>query len=683
MAADAKQKIAAEIQELQSRIVELKTALQKLPDADSPDIGTATCSEQVATIFRSVPDTDTQKSLLEAVIETMDVGVSLCDQNGVFLIYNSESRRMGGVEVMDGEENWSAHYGVFYPDEVTAFPTGELPLVRALQGETVRDAPIFLRNSKQTKGLHISVSAIPFIDPAGDASGAVLVARDITEFKQIEQEHARRATALAIAQREVEAQKNLLEAVLESIDIGVSASNKEGDFVIFNPAARRMLGVGPVSGVENWTPEYGCFRIDGTPYPAEELPLARALRGETVHEEELYIRNPEIADDVLLSVSATPFINPPGDFDGAVCFFRDITAQTIAQQKTQDNERRFRAFMDNVPAITFIKDSEGKYVYGNRNFFDYHPVTEEELERAGKTDLELTSPEAAEVLQQNDHHVLNGQTPLHIGEQLINFQGKSTWFSVYKFLLTHASGAKFVGGIAVDITERRTYERQMIADEQLLRKLIDLQEKELFMVSHDIHDGFVQEVFGAKMLCEALVTQLDLPADSPSHSRFQAIIEALSRATADARRLISELRPLVIDEDGIVEAIRYLISDSSIAQEIKITFTQNIRTPRYDSMLEGNLFRIVQEALNNARRHSEAAAVSIHLEEQGSTIRLTIQDNGIGFDLNQIDPSRFGIRGIRERARLFGGTAKISSQPGTGTKIIVEVPRELKPEPDH
>ena len=223
----------------------------------------------------------------------------------------------------------------------------------------------------------------------------------------------------------------------------------------------------------------------------------------------------------------------------------------------------------------------------------------------------------------------------------------------------------------------------MIADEQLLRKLIDLQEKELFMVSHDIHDGFVQEVFGAKMLCEALVTQLDLPADSPSHSRFQAIIEALSRATADARRLISELRPLVIDEDGIVEAIRYLISDSSIAQEIKITFTQNIRTPRYDSMLEGNLFRIVQEALNNARRHSEAAAVSIHLEEQGSTIRLTIQDNGIGFDLNQIDPSRFGIRGIRERARLFGGTAKISSQPGTGTKIIVEVPRELKPEPDH
>ena len=674
MAADDAQRIAAEIKELKRRTAELEADLQKIPDKGSPGKAAPVPPERESTIFRSLHDPDTQLFLLEAVIDTMDVGVSLCDQNGVFLIYNSESRRIGGVEVMDGEENWSSHYGAFYPDEVTAYPTDKLPLVRALQGETVRDETMFLRNSCQTEGIQLSVSAIPCIDAAGKLAGAVLAARDITELKQIEKENARRATALAIAQREVEAQRNLLEAVLESIDIGVTVSNKQGEFVIFNPAARRMLGVGPVSGVKNWTPEYGCFRIDGTPYPAEELPLSRALHGETVQEDELYIRNPETEDDVLLSVSATPFINPPGNFEGAVCFFRDITARTIAQQKTQDSEQRFRAFMDNVPAIAFIKDSEGKYVYGNRNFFDYHPVTEEELERGDKTDLELTSPEAAEVLQKNDLHVLNGQTPLHTGEQLINFQGKSTWFSVYKFLLTHASGAKFVGGIAVDVTERRTYERQMIADEQLLRKLIELQEKELFMVSHDIHDGFVQEVFGAKMLCEALATQLDLPADSPSHPQFQEIIKALSRAIAEARRLISELRPLVIDEEGIAEAIRYLISDSAIAQEIKITFTQKISTPRYDPMLEGNLFRIVQEALNNARRHSEAAAVSIHLEEQGNTIRLTIQDNGIGFDLTQIDPSRFGIRGIRERARLFGGKAEIISDKGKGTTIKVAIP---------
>ena len=215
MAADAKQKIAAEIQELQSRIAELEIALQKLPAADASDHGAATCPETAATIFRSVHDTDTQKSLLEAVIETMDVGVLLCDQNGVFLIHNSASRRMGGVDIMDGTENWSAHYGVFYPDEATVFPTDELPLVRALRGETVRDAPVFLRNPSQTEGLHLSVSAIPFIDPAGDPAGAVLVARDITKLKQSEQEHARQATALAIAQREVEAQKNLLEAVVE------------------------------------------------------------------------------------------------------------------------------------------------------------------------------------------------------------------------------------------------------------------------------------------------------------------------------------------------------------------------------------------------------------------------------------------------------------------------------------
>ncbi len=91
-------------------------------------------------------------------------------------------------------------------------------------------------------------------------------------------------------------------------------------------------------------------------------------------------------------------------------------------------------------------------------------------------------------------------------------------------------------------------------------------------------------------------------------------------------------------------------------------------------MLEGNLFRIVGEALTNAHRHSDAAAVSIHLEEREEMLYLTVQDNGIGFQETEIDASRFGLHGIRERARLFGGKANISSQIGKGTTIKVAIP---------
>ena len=669
MAADDAQKIAAEIKELKRRIAELEADLQKIPGKAAP-----VPPEPESTIFRSLHDPDTQLFLLEAVIDTMDVGVSLCDQNGVFLIYNSESRRIGGVEVMDGAENWSAHYGAFYPDEVTAYPTDKLPLVRALRGETVRDETMFLRNSCQTEGIQLSVSAIPCIDAAGNLAGAVLAARDITELKQIEKENARRATALAIAQREVEAQRNLLEAVLESIDIGVTVSNKQGEFVIFNPAARRMLGVGPVSGVKNWTPEYGCFRIDGTPYPAEELPLSRALLGETVQEDELYIRNPETEDDVLLSVSATPFINPPGDFEGAVCFFRDITAQAIAQQKIQDNESRFRAFMDNVPAITFIKNAMGQYLYGNHHFFDYHSTSAEELSNSCITDFDLTSPDTAAMLQENDRRVLDGQTPLHVAELLTTTKGNPVWFLVYKFSLPKVSGDSYVGGIAMDVTERREYEQRLIAEDQLLQKMINFQETERQLISHDIHDGAVQDVVGAKMLLEALTSHLSPTPGSHATEQFQAIGDALTRAIIDLRRLISELRPLVMDEEGIVEAIRFLISEPQHAADFKITFTHTTSGERYHPMLEGNLFRIVGEALTNARRHSDAAAVSIHLEERDEMLYLTFQDNGIGFRETEIDTGRFGLHGIRERARLFGGKAEIISDKGKGTTIKVAIP---------
>ena len=674
MASEDAQKITAEIEELKHRIAELESDLQNQSDDASPGKHNESPSELAPTVFRTLFDSETQKSLLEAVLETMDVGVSLCDQNGVFVIYNSESRRIGGVEAMDGEENWSTHYGVFYPDEVTAYPTDKRPLVRALRGETVRNAPVFLRNSCQTEGIHLSISAIPFIDTVGKSAGAVLVARDITELKQSEQEHANRDKALTTAQREVEAQNNLLEALVESIDIGVTVSNKEGEFVIFNPAARRMLGVGPVSGVENWTPEYGCFRIDGTPYPAEELPLARALRGETVQEDTLYIRNPETAHDVLLSVSATPFINPPRDFKGAVCFFRDITSHYLAQQNIQDSELRFRAFMDNVPAIAFIKNAKGQYLYGNHHFFDYHPTTQEDLNRSPVTDFDLTSRETAAMLQENDRRVLNEQTSLHVAERLISTEGEPVWFLVYKFFLPKASGDSYVGGIAIDVTERREHEKRLIAEDQLLRKMIDFQEAERQLISHDIHDGAVQDVVGAKMLLEALTSHLSPAPDSHTMEQFRAIGDALIRAIVDLRRLISELRPLVMDEEGIIEAIRFLISEPQHARDLKITFTHNTSGKRYHPMLEGNIFRIVGEAITNAHRHSDAAAVSIHLEEREEMLYLTVQDNGIGFQETNIETDRFGLRGIRERARLFGGKADISSQIGKGTTIKVVMP---------
>ena len=224
---------------------------------------------------------------------------------------------------------------------------------------------------------------------------------------------------------------------------------------------------------------------------------------------------------------------------------------------------------------------------------------------------------------------------------------------------------------AEEAIRRQTEELQR--NEMLLRQLLDIQERERQLVAYDIHDGFVQDVVGAKMMLDALDHNLS-GVDSDSRLPLTTARELLQKAIDEGRRMISELRPLIIDEQGIVEAIHYLINEECSKGELTIAFEHDVRFDRLPRLLEGALFRIVQEALTNVRRHSQASQASVSLEQLEQGIRLRIDDAGIGFDRDKVPDERFGVRGIQERARLFGGVATIEAAPGEGTHIQVDFP---------
>ncbi|HID75229.1 MAG TPA: PAS domain S-box protein [Planctomycetaceae bacterium] len=226
---------------------------------------------------------------------------------------------------------------------------------------------------------------------------------------------------------------------------------------------------------------------------------------------------------------------------------------------------------------------------------------------------------------------------------------------------------------AQDVTEQRRAQDKLWAEQQLLRRLFELQEKERKLVSHEIHDGFVQEVVGAQMLLDAAVAALESrPEDVPGHLRGAR--EMLARGLAEARRMISELRPLIIDEGGLVEAINYLAARENEMGRIHVDVDCRLQLERIDPIFEGTIFRIIQESLNNAKRHSHSPRVTIRLEETDDQTRLEVADQGVGFRLEEIPEDRFGIRGILERSRLFGGRATIHTAPGQGTRVIVQLP---------
>ncbi len=208
-----------------------------------------------------------------------------------------------------------------------------------------------------------------------------------------------------------------------------------------------------------------------------------------------------------------------------------------------------------------------------------------------------------------------------------------------------------------------------------LREWLELSERERQLVAFEIHDGFVQQATAALMHLQAF-RELHGPESEEARKALNSAIGSLEESIREARRLMAGLRPPVLEEAGAVAAIEDLTHDADQRERPEIEFSHAVQFDRLSPVLETTIFRIAQESLANACRHSRSEKVRISLVQDGDRIHLEVRDWGVGFDPEAIDPSRFGLRGIRERARLLGGRAVIETAPGQGTRVAVELPVE-------
>ncbi len=197
-------------------------------------------------------------------------------------------------------------------------------------------------------------------------------------------------------------------------------------------------------------------------------------------------------------------------------------------------------------------------------------------------------------------------------------------------------------------------------------------------IACEIHDGLVQSLAGVNFKLD-LCQQLLRKNPKASLATLKESKAQLKLAIQEARQVIFNLRPLHYDKMELIPALKNYLKSYETQAHIKADFTvsgdEQILFPRTKIFL----FRIIQEALSNVQKHAKASRVSIQLEIELERLRVTITDNGVGFDMDAVlrDPEKwdhFGIKGILERARLVGGEGHITSKKGRGTKIVVEVP---------
>lgn len=328
---------------------------------------------------------------------------------------------------------------------------------------------------------------------------------------------------------------------------------------------------------------------------------------------------------------------------------------------------RWQAMSDCSPDFLMTLDRQGQMLYINRTA---PGVTKEQV--IGSHMIDFATEEDRETILEHLQATLD-QGELRQWETTFPFDG-----GVYDLLVR--CGPLIIDGeiqgaviTSTDVTELRRVERRLAHDEQLLRELWQLQEKERQLTALEIHDGFVQYVVGAQFALDAVRYQLQDEGHPALEDQTKGL-EMLRSAIIEARRTISRLRPLVIDDDGLVEALRYLAAEEADRYGFDAAIQCEGEFEDLDPLLTGAMFRIVQEGISNVRRHSGASLADVLVRREGDRIEIKIEDAGKGFDLSKVSNERFGVRGIIERARLFGGAATIDSKPGKGTRIRVELP---------
>lgn len=211
------------------------------------------------------------------------------------------------------------------------------------------------------------------------------------------------------------------------------------------------------------------------------------------------------------------------------------------------------------------------------------------------------------------------------------------------------------------------------AERQQLLRTLEFHERDRQLLAFEIHDGIVQDMTAALMFLDSAAGAATFAKEGDKQSCERGL-RILRDSLAEARRLIQGLIPVVLDQRGLVASLEKLAERFRTDQGLEIDLTTKVNFVHLAPAVEMVVLRIVQEALNNVWRHSQSNRAEVRVTQTDDDLRVGIQDSGVGFDPAQVKKTRYGLAGMRERARLFGGATEIESAPGKGTRIIVTLP---------
>ena len=378
-----------------------------------------------------------------------------------------------------------------------------------------------------------------------------------------------------------------------------------------------------------------------------------------------------------MKLGAIDYLVKSGDFFTLLpAVIERVVSKNRLEQSLLTSEKRFQDMAENTSDWVWEMDAQGRYVYSN-------PVVENIMgyrcdEVMGKYFYDFFSSENKDVLRAKIFELMAELKPI---KSLDNIMVRKDGFEVIMETrgvpcLDDKGNIICYRGVNRDISERKRAESRI---RQLSQQLLKAQETERQMISCELHDRVAQDLSASKIGFDMLLK--DRPAlDAAVKEKLQNISNCLQRAINAIRDLSYDLQPPALAEMGLVKALEIYCEEFSSQMGIKVDFqSAGLNLFKLDANTEIHIYRLVQEGLNNIRKHAHTNRAVVRLVGVFPNIILRIEDSGVGFDIKKRelelgDEKRMGLRSMGERTSLLGGQMLVQSRPTQGTRIFIKIP---------
>lgn len=459
-------------------------------------------------------------------------------------------------------------------------------------------------------------------------------------------------------------------SIVENAQEGICQISREGYFLMANQALANILGyASPDELMDRGVKASELLVAPGANNAMLQLIAKRgSVKG---FETQFYHKN---GNPIWISINMHSVLDENGNLRYYEGIYEDITERRQLENNLLSSEKRYRNLVDSSLMGVFRCRDDGTITFAN------HAMARM-----------LSYPSSEDLMSLNALMLCKNSAD---GRALLDELKKTSLVRNYELEMMTRPGdirhvlincyfdSDHITGTILDITERKLNEQILRAQSEKLKKLAaklaEAEEAERKRVAGELHDNLGQNLTALGINVSIIRSFIPPETHEKLIQRVDDSLVLIERITEFTRTLMSDLRPPVMDDYGLMASIRWFGDLFTKRTGIGLTVTGEDIIPRPKMEKEVAVFRVVQEALNNVSKHAQASRVDVSGAISGSKVVITIEDDGIGFDAKKVaraeERHSWGIASMDERSRSIGGSLTVASTPGKGTKIVIEVP---------